>query len=235
MPSARTTQGQETFDLWRIFFFAAIVVAAIVYGLIVWSVIRYRRRRSDEETTTGAQFSENLALELVYTAVPVVIVVALFALSVRTEREVTAVAARPDVIVNVEAYSWGWRFSYEDRGVEVVSRPSGEGISGPQLVLPLGETTRIVLTSNDVIHAFWVPDFLFKRDAIPGRRTEFDVTPNEPGVYHGACAEFCGLNHAYMVFSVRVVSASEFDAWLNAQRAAQAQEATTAVGAEATP
>lgn len=235
MPSARTTQGRETFDLWRIFFIAAIVVAAIVYGLIVWSVIRYRRRRSDPEGTTGEQFSENLPLELVYTAIPIAIVVVLFALSVRTEQRVTAVAARPDVVVNVEGYSWGWRFAYPDDGVEVVSRPSGEGVAGPQLVLPLDATTRIVLTSNDVIHAFWVPEFLFKRDAIPGRTTEFDITPNRPGVYRGACAEFCGLNHAYMVFSVRVVSTSEFDAWLNAQRTAQARDSTTPADVGAAP
>jgi cytochrome c oxidase subunit 2 len=218
MPSARTTQGQETFDLWRVFFISAVVVAAIVYGLIVWSIVRYRRRRSDGDAPAEGQFSENLPLEIVYTAIPIVIVVVLFALSVRTEHRVTAVAADPDVIVNVQGYQWGWRFSYAGRGVQVVSQPSGAGVAGPQLVLPLDETVRIVLTSNDVIHAFWVPDFLFKRDAIPGRTTEFDVTPNALGIYHGACAEFCGLNHAYMVFTVRVVSPSQFESWLSARR-----------------
>jgi cytochrome c oxidase subunit 2 len=216
MPRGSTEQGEEIFRLWQVFFWAGIVVAALVYGLIAWSLVRYRRRRRDPESELGRQFHANVPLEIVYTAVPVVIVVALFALSFGTEDRASSVTPNPDVTLRVEAFSWGWRFIFPDDGVEVVSEPSAEGVPGPEILLPLGETTRIELTSNDVIHAFWVHDFLYKRDAIPGHVNEFDVTPTELGTYHGVCSEFCGIHHAYMTFTVRVVAPSEFDAWLTA-------------------
>ncbi len=158
-------------------------------------------------------YHESVPLEIVYTAVPVLIVVVLFVISVRANDRVTALAPDPSLTVRVEAFTWGWRFAYPG-GVEVVSPPSSETTAGPVLMLPLGETVRFQLTSNDTIHAFWVPEFLYKKDAIPGRTFEFDVTPTEQGTFQGHCAEFCGLNHAYMNFKVRVVSGADFDAWL---------------------
>lgn len=217
MPRGSSSQGEEVFSLWQIFFWAAIGVAAIVYGLLGWSLLRYRRRRGDDDAALGRQFHANIPLEIVYTAIPVVIVVALFTLSVRGDDRVSAVSADPDVTLAVEAYSWGWRFSFPDEGVVVLSHPSGEGIPGPELWLPMGETVRVELTSNDVIHAFWVPDFLFKRDAIPGHVNVFDVSPTTAGTYHGVCSEFCGLNHAFMTFTVKVVPPEEFEGWLSEQ------------------
>ena len=177
MPRGSSSQGEEVFSLWQIFFWAAIGVAAIVYGLLGWSLLRYRRRRGDDDTALGRQFHANIPLEIVYTAIPVAIVVVLFTLSVRGDDRVSAVSADPDVTLHVEAYQWGWRFSFPDEGVGYVSQPSGEGIPGPDHQLPVGETIRVELTSNDVIHAFWVPDFLFKRDAIPGHVNVFDISP----------------------------------------------------------
>jgi len=214
MPRGSTEQGKDIFDLWQIFFWAGIGVAAIVYGLIGWSLLRYRRRRNEDETLLGRQFHANVPLEIIYTAIPVVIVIVLFVLSYRTERTASSLSASPDVTLRAEAFSWGWRFGFPDQGVEVVSQPSAEGVPGPEILLPLGETTRIELTSNDVIHAFWVPDFLYKRDALPGRINRFDVTPTDLGTFHGVCSEFCGLHHAYMTFTVRVVSPAAFDAWI---------------------
>lgn len=214
MPRGSTEQGKDIFDLWQIFFWAGIGVAAIVYGLIGWSLLRYRRRRNEDETLPGRQFHANVPLEIIYTAIPVVIVIVLFVLSYRTERTASSLSASPDVTLRAEAFSWGWRFGFPDQGVEVVSQPSAEGVPGPEILLPLGETTRIELTSNDVIHAFWVPDFLYKRDALPGRINRFDVTPTDLGTFHGVCSEFCGLHHAYMTFTVRVVSPAAFDAWI---------------------
>jgi cytochrome c oxidase subunit II len=225
MPRGATEQGAEIFDLWRVFFVAAIVVAAIVYGLIGWAILRYRRRRSEPPDVRGADFREHRTLEVVYVAIPLAIVAALFTLTLQVDGRVTDVAADPDVRVHVEAFAWGWRFSYPDEGVTVVSDPSAPGVAGPELVLPVGETTQIVLTSNDVIHAFWVPGFLFKRDAIPGVTQVFDLTPIAVGTYHGACAEFCGLNHAYMTFAVHVVPEDEFASWL-AERAGVSAEPT---------
>jgi cytochrome c oxidase subunit 2 len=214
MPRGSTEQGRGIFDLWQVFFWAGIVVAALVYGLIGWSLVRYRRRRRDDDDVLGRAFHANVPLEVVYTSIPVAIVIVLFMLSFGTEDRASSVSPTPDVTLRAEAFSWGWRFTYPDEGVEVVSEPSGEGVPGPEIVLPLGATTRIELTSNDVIHAFWVPDFLYKRDAIPGRVNVFDVTPTDLGAYHGVCSEFCGLHHAFMTFTVRVVPPGEFEAWL---------------------
>jgi cytochrome c oxidase subunit 2 len=222
MPRGATEQGADIFRLWQVFVIAAIAVAGVVYGLIFWSVIRYRRRRSDEPGALGSQFRGDHRLELVYTGIPILIVIGLFAASAAVEVRVHRVSSDPAVVVNVEAFQWGWRFTYPEQGITIVSPPSGEFVAGPQMVLPLGQTTRIVLTANDVIHAFWVPDFLYKHDAIPGRTFAFDLTPTRTGTFYGECAEFCGLNHAYMTFSVRVVQPAEFAMWLDQMRAGQA-------------
>jgi len=217
MPRGGSEQGQEIFRLWQIFTFAGIAVAAIVYGLIGWSLIRYRRRKTDAPDALGRQFHANVPLEVVYTAIPVVIVVALFAVSFRGEERVGDLAADPAVTLHAEAFAWGWRFTYGGSGATVVSDPSGEDVDGPTIELPRGGTTRVILTSNDVIHAFWVPGFLFKRDAIPGRTTSFDITPTDTASFRGVCAEFCGLNHAYMTFTINVVEPDVFDAWVASQ------------------
>jgi cytochrome c oxidase subunit II len=221
MPGGATEQGKDIFDLWHVFMITGIGVAAIVYGLLGWSLIRYRRRRSDDVGALGRQFRVNVPLEITYTTIPVVIVIVLFVLSVRTEDRVDALTPAPAATLHAQAFAWGWRFSFEDPSpFTVVSDPSGEGVPGPTIELPRGRTVRVVLTSDDVIHAFWVPEFLFKRDAIPGRVTSFDLTPSRDGTYHGACAEFCGLNHAFMTFTVKVVDPSTFDAWAAAQASA---------------
>jgi cytochrome c oxidase subunit II len=216
MPAGGDSQGRDITHLWQIFFWASLGVASIVYGLIFWSLLRYRRRG---RTDTPPQFREHTALEITYTAIPILIVAALFVLSMRTENRVLDLSPNPDVIVHVEGYTWGWSFAYEGTGIVVASTSEG---APPELVLPKGETTRIVLTSQDVIHAFYVPGFLFKRDAIPGRTSEFQLSPDRTGTYLGECAEFCGLNHAFMRFSVRVVPATEYRTWLAQQQAAAA-------------
>jgi cytochrome c oxidase subunit II len=215
MPRGASEQGRDIFDLWRVFFLAACVVAAIVYGLLVWSIVRYRRRRSDDPEALGATFREKRGLEAVYVAIPVLLVIGLFTLSFRTNDRVGHLDPDPGLRLHVEAFAWGWRFVYPDLAVTIVSDPSGPGVEGPELVLPRDETVRVELVSNDVIHAFWVPDFLFKRDAIPGVTQTFDITPTETGTFQGACSEFCGLNHAFMRFTVRVIPPDDFDRWVS--------------------
>jgi cytochrome c oxidase subunit II len=207
LPRSATEQGEEMSTLWGVFFWAGVGVAGIVYGLILWSIVRYRRR-SDADPP---QFRGSTPLEITYTIVPVALVVLLFLLAVRTETNVEHPASDPVATVQVEAFDWSWRFSYEGTGVEVFGTPE----EPPQMVLPVGQPVRLVLTSADVIHSFYVPSFLFKRDAIPGRTTSFDLTLREPGIYRGQCAEFCGLDHYRMRFSIRAVPSSEFEAWLS--------------------
>jgi cytochrome c oxidase subunit 2 len=197
--------------VWTVFFWAGVGVAGIVYGLILWSIVRYRRR-SDSEPP---QIRGATPLEVTYTLIPVALVIMLFLLTLRAETNVEEPVGGPVATVHVEAFDWSWRFSYEDTGVVIFGTPEDP----PQMVMPVGQPVRLVLTSADVIHSFYVPSFLFKRDAIPGTTT-FDLTMREPGIYRGQCAEFCGLDHYRMRFSIRAVPSSQFEAWL-----ARAEEA----------
>ena len=212
-PRAATAQGREIEGLWEVFLWAGFGVAAVVSGLIVWSAVRYRRRAGDDGLPP--QFREHAGLEIVYTIVPILIVLVLFVLTFLAERSVEEVEPRPAATVRIEAFNWSWRFTYQGSGVAVFGTPDDP----PEAVLPVGRPVRIVLTSSDVIHSFFVPDFLFKRDAIPGRTTAFDLNIDRPGTYAGRCAEFCGLDHWRMRFVIRAVSPAEFEAWLSAQPA----------------
>lgn len=204
-----TEQGTHTLRLWQGFFIAAAVVGAIVLALIAYVVVRYRRR-SDE---VPSQKADNLRIEALYTAIPILTVIVLFAFSMGVERTVTRTDPKPDLIVDVTGFQWGWTFEYRDRGVTV----TGSGNEHPPvLVLPEGRTARLRLHSTDVIHSFWVPSFLQKRDMIPGRTNTMDVTPTHLGRFDGKCAEYCSLDHGRMVFVLEVVRPADFAATLAA-------------------
>lgn len=196
-------------DLWRVLFLTGAAIGVGVTGLILWSVVRYRRRGDG----SAPQFRDNVRLEILYTAVPLVIVAVLFGITLRTQSRVTRLDPSPDLRVDVTGFQWGWRFQYPEAGVTVV----GDSNRPPTLVLPVGRTVQLGLASADVIHAFFVPAFLNKKDVVPGMDNRVDVTPNRVGRFGGACAEFCGLDHGRMGFTVEVVPAPEFDAWLAAQ------------------
>ncbi len=229
-----TTQGHDEFKLWVGLMIAGLVVAAIVWGLIFFALARYRRRSGDQ---MPRQFHENLPIEIVYTTIPILIVAGIFAFTVVTENEIDAVSSHPAEIVHVLAYRWGWRFSYYSpqgraQGVRIETSAEPRLLAQPatskqypQLVIPLGETTRIVLNSADVVHGFYVPEFNFSRLAQPGVTNRFDFTPTRPGVYRGQCSTYCGLYHSEMLFSVRVLPAPKFTAWLASEQSSQAAAA----------
>jgi cytochrome c oxidase subunit 2 len=210
LPTPVTQQGRNTRQLWHIFVVLAIIIGAIVYGLIIFVVVRYRRRRGDNAEPPG-QRQYNVPVEIVYTAIPLVIVGVLLGLSIRAENRLTKVSAKPDVTVEVEGFQWQWQFSYEGTNKVVTGTPS----SVPVMVLPTGQTVELKLVSNDVVHSFWVPHFLEKRDLTPGVNNTIDVRITDEGQWDGVCSEFCGLNHGQMVFSVKAVSPSDFQSWLN--------------------
>jgi cytochrome c oxidase subunit 2 len=212
-PRGSTTQGHHILHLYQLLFWVAIPVGVIVYGLILWSIVRYRRSKDPEGMPK--QFRYHVPLEILYTVVPVVVVIGLFVATFHTERKVDHLAANPDVRVTVTAFQWQWRFHYPDLGIDVVGTPA----RNPTLVVPADRTVRIRLVSTDVAHAFYVPDTLFKRDALPGFPNRFDLKFLAPGIHRGECAEFCGLNHADMNFTVRVLSPKDFDAWTARARA----------------
>lgn len=207
-PASR--QALDASRLWRLFFLVALAVGLVVWGLIAWAVIAYRRRSDD----LPKQTSFNIPLEVVYTLVPLVIVGLLFAGSMRVIGRIENLSRKPDLVVEVTAFQWQWRFRYPQQNIDVV----GATDRPPELVVPVGATVRMVLTSADVIHAFYVPDFMVKRDAIPGTKTSFDLRVTRSGTFTGRCAEYCGLNHDDMSFRVRSVSRAQFDAWTAGQR-----------------
>lgn len=211
LPESVTVQGDEVTRIWRIFTSIALVIGLLVWGLILWSVIRYRRR-SDE---LPKQTLYNIPIELVYTTLPLLVVAFLFSVTMQGVDRVNALASDPDLTVEVTGFQWQWRFNYPEHGIDVV----GEVDRPAVMVLPEGATVRVVLSSTDVIHAFWLPEFLIKRDAIPGRVTQFDMKVTQTGTFDsGRCAEYCGLNHAQMNFTVEAVPQAEFDAWAAANR-----------------
>lgn len=211
VPDPVTREGEHIFSLWQGFFLAACAVGVFMLALILYTVIRYRGRGDRIPDQGGA----NGLAEIIYTGTPIAIVIVLFLVSVATERRVTKVSATPAEVVKITAFQWGWEFRYPAEGVTV----TGSGNDPPpELVLPVGVTTRLELAAHDVIHSFYVPEFLEKRDLVPGLDNALDVTPIRTGVFAGRCAEYCGLDHWRMDFSARVVPDPEFRQWLQARR-----------------
>ena len=219
-PQSVTEQGRAIYDLYNLFMYIAAVVFVVVSGLVIWSVIRYRRRGDELPTQTHG----NNRLELTWTVIPTVIVLVLFVFTLRAQDKVLDQSGEADVNVTVTAFQWSYRFTYEGTGAEVVGRPE----TIPEMVVPVGQTVRVKLVSADVVHTFYVPQTLFKRQAIPGTVNEFDLTFEKTGLFHGQCTQFCGLQHADMVYRVRVVTQGEYQSWLAAatRRGAAGQPGT---------
>jgi cytochrome c oxidase subunit II len=196
-------------DLWLGAWVAALVVGVFVWGLMGWAVVRYRRRSDDE---IPSQIRYHLPIEVLYTVAPIIIVAVLFFHTVDIENKVLEQPSNPDHTVEVIGQKWAWTFIYTDEG------PGGDSVydvgspaDPTDLWLPVDESVQFDLKSNDVIHSFWVPAFLYKLDVVPGRTNSFTVTPTVEDEYPGRCSELCGLYHSRMLFTVHVVSRDEYD------------------------
>ena len=210
-PDPAAEEGESIWHLWQGFFLAALAVGALVWGLLIYVLVRYRRRDGDD--SVPSQNAYHIPLEILYTALPVVAVAILFGFSVATQEKVDELGSDPAVTVEVVGFQWSWEFHYVDEGITVTGGTDSTD-EPPELVLPVDQPARLRLVSHDVAHSFWVPDFLSKRDLIPGIRNEIEVTPTEVGTFTGRCAEYCGLDHWRMIYSVRVVSQADYEAWL---------------------
>jgi cytochrome c oxidase subunit II len=211
LPDSASDDGDHILGLWRGAVLAGVAVAALIWALVAWSVIRYRRRNDD----IPSQLPENIPLEIAYTVTPLVVVAILFGFTVLAQEKVTGAERDPDLEVEVIGFQWSWEFRYRDLGVEVES----DGQDDPVLVLPAGRTVRFHLVAEDVDHSFWVPEFLQKRDLIPRVDNHIDLEVTRTGEWTGRCAEFCGLRHWAMRFGVRAVPQAEFDRWVREQAA----------------
>jgi cytochrome c oxidase subunit 2 len=213
-PSPITKEGDRLLGVWRGSMITAACVGVFVIGLILYSCV-FHRRRGDR---LPRQVRYNLPIEVLYTVVPMIIVAVLFYFTAIRENDEDKFSKHADVNINVVGFQWAWQFNYLDSGLSVTGRPG----QYPDLVLPVDSTVRFYETSPDVIHAFWVIPFLFKRDVVPGHTNSFEVTLDHTGHFQGKCTELCGVDHDRMLFTLTVMNKPDYQNWLTQTKATAA-------------
>jgi cytochrome c oxidase subunit 2 len=229
-PNPITTQGAITLSLWQGSWVAGLLVGAVVWGMILWAVM-FHRRRGDK---LPPQVRYNMPIEILYTVVPFVLIAVLFYYTAKDENTIDAVPQNAAVTVNVTGFQWSWEFNYPQYKTAGGGSVTTDGYMWnsqlsdsqneaemPLLEIPVGETVNFNLTSPDVIHAFWVPEFLFKRDVVPGHPNHFSITATKTGTFTGHCSELCGLYHSRMLFTLKIVTPAQFKTWISHQQAIQ--------------
>lgn len=219
-PVGVTPQAEAMRQLWTASSIAALVVGAITWGAMFWAVTFYRKRKGDDTPPRQTQY--NLPLEIVFTVVPTIIVAVLFGFTVQVQDYVNVERPNPDVRVAVTAFQWNWQFDYTGTRTPAGTPVETLGTSTtiPLLVLPTDRSIEFTIASKDVIHSFWVPDFLFKRDVFPF--PDKNDTDNvfvidridREGAFVGRCAELCGTYHSAMNFEVRALQPALYDRYL---------------------
>ena len=221
-PLGVTPQAEAMRHLWTWSGIAALVVGVITWGAMFWAMIFHRKRKDSDPGIVPRQTQYNLPVELIFTVVPAIIVAVLFGFTVSVQNYVENDPPNPDLKVDVTAFQWQWKFAYTDHNGATGQPISTLGTSDtiPLLVLPTGESIEFTQHSNDVIHSFWIPEFLFKRDVFPlPKVNDQDNTwtidqIDQEGAFVGRCAELCGSYHSQMNFEVRAISKQNFDRWL---------------------
>ena len=220
-----TNHTELVSGLWVTSWIVLLVVGIITWGLTIWAVIAYRRRKG--QTGLPVQLRYNMPIEVFYTIVPLILVLGFFAFTARDQAVIEQRFAEDDIDVKVEviAKQWAWDFNYVNEDVYspgIQGQLSDEGPEGalveselPTLYLPVGKNVEIELESRDVIHSFWVVDFLYKKDMIPGKTNYMSFVPEREGTYEGKCAELCGEYHSLMLFNVQVVSEAEYEEYID--------------------
>lgn len=227
LPTERglTNQVDRVIDLWVVSWVVLLVVGVITWILIIWAAVVYRRRKG--QTGLPQQLRYNMPIETFYTVVPLILVLGFFSFTARDQTIIEAPIAQPDVSVEVYGKRWAWDFNYlsdnvYSAGIQAQEIPGG-GVDNallPKLYLPVNKSVEIKIESRDVIHSFWVIDFLYKKDMIPARTNYWYFIPQQEGVFRGKCAELCGEFHSLMLFEVHVVSEAEYQRQIGALRGA---------------
>lgn len=228
MPRGVTEVSREVFDLHMTIFWICVVIAVVVFGVMFWSILHHRKSQGVE----ASQFHESTTVEIIWTVVPFVILVAMAIPATSTLIKIYD-TEQADLDIKVTGYQWKWQYEYLGEDVSFfsnLSTPEDEiynrlpknpnyllEVDEP-MVVPVGKKFRLLLTSNDVIHAWWVPELAAKRDAIPGFINEVWAKVDEPGIYRGQCAELCGKDHGFMPIVVDVRPQAEYDEWLLAKQ-----------------
>lgn len=235
MPVGVTELSRRIHALHMLIFWVCVLIAFAVFGAMIYSIVKFRRSQG----AVAANFDHSTRAEIVWTVVPIVILVAMAVPAAATLVRIED-TRNSDLTVKVTGYQWRWHYEYLDRNVAFFStlardsdaaRQLGSGIDprtvpnylldvDHPLVVPVGKKVRVLLTAGDVIHAWWVPAFGMKKDAIPGFVNELWFRADQVGIYRGQCAELCGRDHAFMPVVVDVRSQENFDSWLKAQQGA---------------
>jgi cytochrome c oxidase subunit 2 len=242
MPRGVSALSAETYDLHMMVFYWCVGIAVVVFGAMLITMVRHRKSRG----VVPAKFSHSMAAEVTWTIIPIIILLIMAVPAADTLIKIED-SRRPALTVVVTAYQWKWHYTYQDEDVAFYSslarasseaRHKGSGIDPATvenylldvdrpLVVPKGAKVRLLLTSNDVIHAWWVPELSIKKDAIPGFMNEAWFQADQAGVFRGQCAELCGIDHAYMPIVVEVVEPDAFQAFLNSERESSRAAAAT--------
>jgi cytochrome c oxidase subunit 2 len=235
MPKGVSEMSAETWRLHMQVFWWCVAIGAVVFGAMIYTMVKHRKSRGHQ----AAGFSHNSGVEVVWTTIPVIILL-IMAVPAADTLVRLEYSEDPDITVVITGYQWRWHYAYPNEGVEFFSslsresneaRRKGSGIDPSTvenylldvdnpLVVPRGAKVRVLLTSKDVIHAWWVPALAIKKDAIPGFMNQTWFRAEETGTYRGQCAELCGVDHAYMPVVVEVVEPEAFQAWLRTQEKA---------------
>ncbi len=214
-PDLASEQSKIIEDLWFGAWIAVAAVGVLTGALILYAAIRFRRKDANAEAPPQMRY--NVPLEVMYTIVPLVMILGFFFFTARDQGQLIKVSENPDNTIGVVGFRWSWAFNYVDDDVYEVG--TAEVADIPTLYLPVDESVVFELQSPDVVHSFWIPAFLMKMDVFPDRLNKFEVTPNKVGEYAGRCAELCGVDHARMLFRVKVVDRVEYDQHMDELRA----------------
>jgi cytochrome c oxidase subunit 2 len=224
-----TNRTELVSGLWVNSWIVLLAVGVVTWGLMGWAAIAYRRRKG--QTGLPVQLRYNMPIEIFYTIVPLILVVGFFAFTARDQAIIETQYEDPDVSITAIGKQWAWDFQYngeeEDNSdavwsMGVQAEPDARGdydqAALPTLYLPVNQTVKIDLEARDVIHSFWIIDFLYKKDMYIGKDNEWSFTPTREGTYAGKCAELCGEYHSAMLFNVEVVSEAEYEQYLDSLR-----------------
>lgn len=219
-PNGVTVQDHWNTLLWGLSGWFALPIGVLVIGLIGYALVRYRHREGGPRTP--AQFQYHIPIEAAYTIIPLAIVAVLFGFMFNAENKQGTLSSKPAVKITVDGFQWGWRFVYPNGHVQVGTADYNninDNNALPVLVMPSNESVQLQVVSLDVVHTFYVKDFLFNRDLIPGVDNRFDITVKKPGLYPGQCNNICGEYHAYMRFFVQVLTPAQYATWYQNQPA----------------
>nr|WP_218848360.1 cytochrome c oxidase subunit II [Microbacterium esteraromaticum] len=230
--TAATNQTERVAGLWVTSWIVLLIVGLITWGLMGWAVVMYRRRKG--QTGLPVQLRYNMPIEILYTVIPLILVLAMFFFTARDQTAIETQWSDDEVDVEVTAIAkqWAWDFQYDGEAEDnsdavwtmgTQAHPDEAGDFDreqlPTLVLPVDKKVKIDLQSRDVVHSFWIIDFLYKKDMYIGKDNSWSFIPTRVGEFDGKCAELCGEYHSMMLFNVKVVEQDEYDAYLETLRA----------------